>query len=170
MAELVQRGVCKTEIRLALSKCLDDGAVRDTTQCKHHRVSRQQLQLVCQKGIAVVDLGADGLVIGRQTFNRIRDSALAKNEAVIACDRFCRGRKTVLVQHLVKKDTRVIARKGPPGSVGSMQTGSQSDNQKSCGRITKRWHRPAVVAGMAFFDRIQKTGKPRAGTTVPVKN
>ena len=49
------------------------------------------------------------------------------------------------MQYGIEEISRAIARKGPPGSVGTMRAGSQAEGQNARMRITERGHRAPPV-------------------------
>ena len=69
--------------------------------------------------------------------------------------------ETVLVQHLVQENARMIAREGAPGAVGTVQTRRQANDQESRIRHAKRWHRATIIVGVPDFDVVKKSREPR---------
>ena len=85
--EIVQRGVRELEFRLAAPDRFDYRAMSNTAECKHNSIVGKLLQLGGQECIAVVDLGTDRLVVGRQSLYGIRNSALRQFQVVVGTER-----------------------------------------------------------------------------------
>jgi len=85
--EIVQRGVRELEFRLAAPDRFDYRAMSNTAECKHNGIVGKLLQLGGQECIAVVDLGTDRLIVGRQTLDGIRNSALRQFQVVVGTER-----------------------------------------------------------------------------------
>src|SRR5450432_2154819 len=63
------------------------------------------------------------------------------------------------MQRLIQQDPGMIAGKRPPGAVGAMLAGRQSDNQQPRIHGPKRWHRPAEVIRLFEAHGIEKRGE-----------
>ena len=162
--------VAELELGLAIAKCFDHRAMCDPAKCEYDSALRQGAQFVRKIGIAVIDLGADWFVIGRQTFNGIRNTAFRQYKIVIGSNRLPMGTEAKLMQHLIEKNAGVISGERSPRCIGAVHTGRETNNKKTRLFIAERWHGPAVIARKKFLNVVQKFNESGAIATLKIEN
>ena len=77
------RGVAEFEIGLAAANRFNHGPMRDATERQHHSSRRQGLEFIREKLVAGIDLGTDRLVVRRQAFHGVRNTAIQQGQFVV---------------------------------------------------------------------------------------
>ena len=83
-----------------------------------------------EKRAAGVNLAWQGLILRRNTSNRIADAAIGQFQSVVRPRCIDATREAKFDQRRIQKIARVIASEGPAGPVGSLQAGRQTNNQQ----------------------------------------
>lgn len=143
--------------------------VGDGSKCNHHTVRRHGDKLLIQEGITVFYLLAKRLVLGRQAFDGIGETAVDQSQPVLQGMRFRRTAESVSIESLIQKNTGIIAREGTPGCIGPMHAGGQTHDKHSGGGITEWGHGPGVVPGVFSLHLIEKTGQPLTSPAIRIE-
>ena len=72
----------------------------------------------------------------------------------------------MFIQHLVKKNSRVISGKRPARCIRAVITGRQPDDKNPWVRIAKRRYRTRVIFRMFLADLLQESGKAVATAAI----
>ncbi len=101
-----------------------------------------------QKGTAVSRLVREGFVLRRDAAHRVGDPGTRHLQPVTGPGLVSAVSEPEFMQCRVEKIARVIAGKGPPGSVGAAKPGGQADDEQFCGKGAKGRDRSIVPVGV----------------------
>lgn len=105
--------------------------MRDAAECHDDAWGGRGFELALQEGSAAVDLGADRLVGGRDTADRIGDPAVDQAKAIIRLGTEMSFGEPVTDEGRVEQVAGIIAGERSPCSIGATQAWRQADDQQT---------------------------------------
>ncbi len=138
-------------------------------QRKHHAASMHASQFLTQKVITLPDLLRRWLILRRQTFHRIGDSAIIQYQSIIGRCRFRLIAETTFIQCAIQQNSGMISRERSSGTVGAVHTGRQSHDEQISIWVTKRRYRVSIIIRVLDRYLVQKIAQPLAALATVVE-
>ena len=160
--------VCKGRGGVAKPQHSQHRFMRDPSERHDRAQSWHGLDGRREKLPAGVDLGGQGLVLGRHAAHRVADPAIDQGQPVVGPRLINALGKTEFKQGGVEQVAGEIAGKGPAGAVGALLARRKPDDQQSPVGIAKRRHGGIEPAGFARARGIAETCEPRTEWAVAV--